>query len=340
MAPAQSSGRRLGMQPLQMGPRVVLPPAHMRPEPKAVPPPARMRPVPPTVPPPARMRAVPRVVPPRVQNAGMPREPAMPPKAKWAQQAQQAHLNIAMAAAREQARCAADWALAQKELDEHQQALDDAASDEEAEFLLAQHQAEEEAEAEEVAAAYGETGYEDGDGETGYEDEAAYDELAGDGEGETGYEDDAALDQWPPELAGDGEGETGYEDGAGTTSAWDAEQEAWQTAAPQHVKPMRAKDKRGSVTRGGRHVQAKRKADMLGEGGLKMFVEYQAAEQLALETGAASRTFTEWQRDNRAGRNVGSSTSHERWGKATHYQWGGSSSSSAGGQWHGAKRRR
>ena len=326
-APAQSSGRRLGMQPPQYvqppapmaaaGPRVVLPPAHMPPEPKAVP----------------------RVVPPRVQNAGMPQEPLLPPKAKWAQQAQQAHHNIAMAAAREQARSAADWALAQAQLDEHQQALDDAASDEEAEFLLAQQQTEEEAEAEELAAAY----EYDEDTAAAWDDEqlaAAWDDeqLADDtaaawDDGETLADDTAACDD--EQLAYD------------TTAAWEVANEAWKAADPQlqHVqakaKPyVRAKDRRGSVTRGGKHVQAKRKADMLGEGGLKMFVAYQAAEQLALETGAASRTFTEWQRDNRAGRNVGSSTSHERWGKAAHYQWGYSSSSSAGGQGHGTKRRR
>ena len=310
-APAQSSGRRLGvqlgMQPPQgraHDPQYVPPPAPMAAAgPRVVPPPAHMRPGP---------KVVPRVVPPRVQNAGMPREPTMPPKAKWAQQAQQAHLNIAMAAAREQARSAADWALAQKELDEHQQALDDAASDEEAEFLLAQHQAEEDAAA-----------YNDGEAELAADsDDAEACELAA---GETRH--------WHGQPCDYAEWDAAHE-------AWKAAEpaahETWETAEPdvqQEVigKPMRARDKRGSVTRGGRHVQAKRKADLLGEGGIKLFMAYQCAEQHALDDGLPSRTFVEWQRDNRAGRNVGSSAATTWFGDAANYTWGSSSNYTCGG---------
>ena len=316
--PQQSSGRRLGLLGIQppkarawhatapwRGPQLVLPPVRMTP--RVVAPPAHMvRP---------GAKATPRVVPPRVQNAGREHGPPIgAPRAQWLEGARQAHRDLALEAARTQARSAADWAIAQQQLDEQQQLLDDAASDEEwAEEQAAQ--AAWMADAAELA---------DDDGEA---------ELAADS-------DDADA----CELA---TGETRHWHGQPCDYAeWDAAHEAWKAAEPaahetletsepyeQEVigKPMRARDRRGSVTRGGRHVQAKRKADMLGECGIKLFMAYQCAEQHALEEGLPSRTFVEWQRDNMAGRNVGSSAATTWFGDAANYTWGSSSNYTCGG---------
>ena len=322
----QSSARRLGLLGMQppawhdtapwRGPQLVLPPVRMTP--RVVAPPAHMvRP---------GAKATPRVVPPRVQDAGKEHGPPIgAPRKQWLEGARQAHRDIALEAARTQARSAADWAIAQQQLDEQQQLLDDAASDEEYAAMMADA-AGGDCEAELAADGYDDAG--------GY-DEAGDEEL-GDCEAELAAYDDEC------ELAA---GETRHWHGQPCDyTEWDAAHEAWKASEPaahetleasepyeQEVigKPMRARDRRGSVTRGGRHVQAKRKADMLGECGIKLFMAYQCAEQHALDEGLPSRTFVDWQRDNRAGRNVGSSAATTWFGDATNYTWGSSSSSSA-----------
>ena len=334
-----SSARRLGMQPPTArawhdtapwrGPQLVLPPVRMTP--RVVAPPAHMvRP---------GAKATPRVVPPRVQDAGKEHGPPIgAPRKQWLEGARQAHRDLALEAARVQARSAADYAMAQQQLDEQQQLLDDAASDEEYAAMMADA-AGGDCEAELAADGYDDAG--------GY-DEAGDEEL-GDCEAELAAYDEAVLDD-ECELAA---GETRHWHGQPCDyDEWDAAHEAWKAAEPaahetletsepyeQEVigKPMRARDRRGSVTRGGRHVQAKRKADMLGECGIKLFMAYQCAEQHALDDGLPSRTFVEWQRDNRAGRNVGSTVSTTWFGDASNYTCGGSSSSHAG---RATKRRR
>ena len=149
-------------------------------------------------------------------------------------------------------------------------------------------------------------------------------------------------EQAPTQLDGDGEALAEADHWPWQHSdAFALEEQRWNNSGaraprsppPWPVQPgprLRAKDKRGSVTRGGKRVQEKRKADLLGEQGLELLVPYQQEAAVA-EASGETLDFTDWCKARRArgiegpGSSSSSSSSrshHMAWSEMATEQWG------------------